>query len=165
MTDAIGRSWQLGTVQLDYVMPERFDISYTGADNAEHRPVMIHRALMGSFERFLGILIEHYAGEFPLWLAPVQAVVLPVADRHADYAHEVERRLRGEGLRARVDARTESIGRKIRDAELAKAPYMLIVGDREQEAGAAAVRRRHEGDQGSLPVDEVVARLTSESAL
>ena len=132
MTDAIGRSWQLGTVQLDYVMPERFELTYTGADNAEHRPVMIHRALMGSFERFIGILIEHYAGEFPLWLAPVQAIVLPVADRHLDYAREVAAR-RWAGFRVEVDERTESIGRKIREAELRKIPYMLVVGDREAE--------------------------------
>ena len=132
MTDSIGRSWQLGTVQLDYYMPERFELAYTGADNAEHRPVMIHRALMGSFERFIGILIEHYAGEFPLWLAPVQAVVLPIADRHIDYAREVAARAARRRRCAReVDERTESVGRKIRDAELRKVPYMLVVGDRE----------------------------------
>ena len=136
MTDSIGRSWQLGTVQLDYSMPERFELTYTGADNAEHRPVMIHRALLGSFERFIGILIEHYAGEFPLWLAPVQAIVLPIADRHNDYAREVARRAcAAAGLRVEVDDRTESVGRKIREAELRKVPYMLVVGDREAEAG------------------------------
>ena len=150
MTDSIGRSWQLGTVQLDYVMPERFELTYTGADNAEHRPVMIHRALMGSFERFMGILIEHYAGEFPLWLAPLQALVLPVADRHLDYAASVAERLGEAGLRARVDDRGESIGRKIREAELAKVPYMLVVGDREAESGTAALRRHKEGDVGTL---------------
>src|SRR5262245_64792454 len=114
MTDSIGRSWQLGTVQLDYYMPDQFELAYTGADNAEHKPVMIHRALMGSFERFMGILIEHYAGEFPLWLAPLQAAVLPVADRHLEYAEQVVATLGGAGLRARVDDRSESIGRKIR---------------------------------------------------
>ena len=160
MTDSIGRSWQLGTVQLDYVMPERFELTYTGADNAEHRPVMIHRALMGSFERFMGILIEHYAGEFPLWLAPLQALVLPVADRHLAYAARGRRRGSARpGLRARVDDRGESIGRKIRDAELAKVPYMLVVGDREAEAGAAALRRHREGDLGTLPLDEIAERL------
>jgi threonyl-tRNA synthetase len=164
MTDSIGRSWQLGTVQLDYVMPERFELAYTGADNAEHRPVMIHRALMGSFERFLGILIEHYAGEFPLWLAPLQALVLPVSDRHADHAARVAGRLAAEGLRARVDDRGESIGRKIRDAEIAKVPYMLVVGDREAESNAAALRRHGEGDLGTLPVDEIAARLFAEAA-
>jgi threonyl-tRNA synthetase len=164
MTDTIGRSWQLGTVQLDYVMPERFELAYTGADNADHRPVMIHRALMGSFERFMGILIEHYAGEFPLWLAPLQAIVLPVSDRHLDYAAGVAERLGEAGLRARVDDRGESIGRKIRDAELAKVPYMLVVGDREAESGAAALRRHREGDLGTLALDEIADRLGAEAA-
>ena len=164
MTDTIGRSWQLGTVQLDYVMPERFDLSYTGADNADHRPVMIHRALMGSFERFIGILIEHYAGEFPLWLAPVQARVLPLADRHADYAREVAEALGAAGLRAELDDRTESVGRKIREAELRKVPYMLVVGDREAEQRAVALRRHREGDLGSMPLDEVIVRLVAEVA-
>ena len=158
MTDAIGRSWQLGTVQLDYVMPERFDLTYTGADNAEHRPVMIHRALMGSFERFIGMLIEHYAGEFPVWLAPIQAIVLPVADRHIEYAQSVASEL-GE-FRVEVDERTESIGRKIREAELRKIPYMLVVGDREVENGTAAVRRHREGDQGALSLDDVRSKLS-----
>jgi threonyl-tRNA synthetase len=164
MTDSIGRSWQLGTVQLDYSMPERFEIAYTGADNVEHRPVMIHRALLGSFERFIGILIEHYAGEFPLWLAPLHALVLPVSDRHLDYAGEVAARLAGDGLRVRVDDRGESIGRKIRDAELAKVPYMLVVGDREAESGAAALRRHREGDLGTVALEEIAARLTGEVA-
>jgi threonyl-tRNA synthetase len=149
-------------VQLDYYMPEQFGLVYTGADNAEHRPVMIHRALMGSFERFIGILIEHYAGEFPLWLAPVQALVLPVADRHNAYGHQVVERLTAAGIRARLDDRTESVGRKIRDAELAKVPYMLVVGDREAEGGAAALRRHREGDLGTVPLDEVVGRLRAE---
>ncbi|HKH18151.1 MAG TPA: threonine--tRNA ligase [Solirubrobacteraceae bacterium] len=164
MTDSIGRSWQLGTVQLDYVMPERFELTYTGADNADHRPVMIHRALMGSFERFMGILIEHYAGEFPLWLAPLQALVLPVSDRHVEYAERVVERLGEAGLRARADDRSESIGRKIRDAELAKVPYMLVVGDREAESGAAALRRHREGDLGTLALDEIADRLGGEAA-
>ncbi len=150
MTDSIGRSWQLGTVQLDYYMPEQFELVYTGADNSEHRPVMIHRALMGSFERFIGILTEHYAGEFPLWLAPLQAIVLPISDRHIDYAREVAASLAG--LRVEVDERSESVGRKIREAELRKVPYMLIVGDDEAEAGTVAVRRHRGGDQGSEPV-------------
>jgi threonyl-tRNA synthetase len=164
MTDSIGRSWQLGTVQLDYYMPERFELAYTGADNAEHRPVMIHRALMGSFERFIGILIEHYAGEFPLWLAPVQALVLPIADRHADYANRVAAELRASGLRVEVDERGESVKRKIRDGELRKAPYMLIVGDAEQDAGTVAVRRHGEGDQGAATVAELAERATAEVA-
>src|SRR3954451_4949162 len=164
MTDSIGRSWQLGTVQLDYYMPEQFTLTYTGADNAEHRPVMIHRALMGSFERFIGILTEHYAGEFPLWLAPVQAIVLPIADRHGEYAREAAATLRSAGLRAAVDERGESIGRKIREAELQKVPYMLVVGDREQEAGQVGVRRHREGDTGAEDVAAVAARLSAEVA-
>src|SRR4051794_27746365 len=157
MTDAIGRSWQLGTVQLDYVMPERFDLTYTGDDNAEHRPVMIHRALMGSFERFIGMLIEHYAGEFPVWLAPVQAIVLPVSDRHVEHADRVQAAL-GE-FRVEVDRRTESIGRKIRDAELRKIPFMLVLGDREVESDTLSVRRHREGDQGALSLEDFRAKL------
>ena len=164
MTDSIGRSWQLGTVQLDYSMPERFDLAYTGADNEDHRPVMIHRALLGSFERFIGILIEHYAGEFPLWLAPLQAIVLPVADRHNGYGAEVVAKLDAAGLRARLDDRSESVGRKIREAELAKVPYMLVVGDRDAEAGGAALRRHGEGDLGTFTLDEIAARLAAEAA-
>jgi threonyl-tRNA synthetase len=164
ITDALGRSWQCGTCQLDFFMPERFDLAYQGADNAEHRPVLIHRALLGSMERFAGILIEHYAGRFPLWLAPVQAVVLPVTDRNADYAASVERRLRDAGIRGSVDSRTESVGRKIRDAELARAPYMLVVGDREQSDGSVAVRSHAEGDLGSVPTDEFIARAAEQIA-
>ena len=133
MTDSLGRSWQLGTCQLDYNFPERFKLTYTGADNAEHRPVMIHRALMGSYERFIGILLEHFGGELPVWLAPVQAIVLPIADRHRAYARSVGDRLCEAGVRVELDDRTESVRRKIRDAELRKIPYMLVVGDREAE--------------------------------
>jgi threonyl-tRNA synthetase len=164
MTDSIGRSWQLGTVQLDYSMPDRFGLSYTGADNADHRPVMIHRALMGSFERFIGILIEHYAGELPLWLAPVQALVLPISDRHAAYAGEVAVELREAGLRIEVDDRGESVNRKIREGEVRKVPYMLVVGDREAEAGEISVRRHREGDLGSVGVSEFAGRATVEVA-
>jgi threonyl-tRNA synthetase len=142
MTDSLGRSWQLGTVQLDYAMPERFDIHYTGADNSEHRPVMIHRALLGSFERFIGIMLEHYGGELPLWLAPVQAIVLPVSDRFNDYAQRVRDQLAADSLRAELDDRSESVGRKIREAELRKIPYMLVVGEREQSENAVSVRAR-----------------------
>ena len=158
MTDSIGRGWQLGTVQLDYLMPERFELTYTGADNGEHQPVMIHRALMGSFERFIGILIEHYAGEFPLWLSPVQALVLPIADRHEEYANEVASQLRERDIRVEVDTRTESVGKKIREGELRKAPYMLVVGDNEAEAKQVAVRRHREGDLGAMAVDEFADR-------
>jgi threonyl-tRNA synthetase len=161
MTDSIGRSWQLGTVQLDYYMPERFELTYTGADNAEHRPAMIHRASMGSFERFIGILIEHYGGEFPLWLAPVHAVVLPIADRHVGYAQGVTRELADAGIRARVDERTESVGKKIRDAETRKIPYMLVVGDHEEADGLVAVRRHRVGDEGAVTVKEFTERATA----
>jgi threonyl-tRNA synthetase len=165
MTDSLGRSWQLGTVQLDYSFPERFDLTYTGADNDEHRVVMIHRALMGSYERFIGILTEHLGGEFPLWLAPVQAIVLPISDRHAEAARTVAAQLRAGGLRPEVDERTESIGRKIRDAELRKVPYMLVVGDREAEGGSVAVREHGRGDTGTEPVADLVKRLSERSSL
>jgi threonyl-tRNA synthetase len=164
ITDAIGRSWQLGTVQLDYYMPEQFELTYTGADNTEHRPVMIHRALMGSFERFIGILIEHYAGEFPLWLAPVQAGVLPIADRHLEYARRVADELRRRGLRTEVDDRSESVGKKIREAEVLKTPYMLVVGDQEQGAGTVSVRRHREGDIGTISTAEFAERALREIA-
>jgi threonyl-tRNA synthetase len=163
MTDSIGRSWQLGTVQLDYLMPDRFDLEYTGADNAEHQPVMIHRALFGSFERFIGILIEHYAGEFPVWLAPVQAIVLPIADRHAEYAASVAARLREGGARAELDDRSESLGRRIRDAEVRKVPYILVAGDREVESGQVALREHRKGDEGAVAVDEFAERLARET--
>ena len=161
--DSLGRSWQLGTVQLDYSMPERFALSYIGADNAEHRPVMIHRALMGSYERFIGILIEDTAGELPLWLSPVQAIVLPIADRHAEAARAVVEQLRAAGLRAEADERTESVGRKIRDAELRKVPYMLVVGDRESEDGTVAVRRHRGGDEGTEAVADCARRLSADA--
>ena len=162
VTDALGRSWQLGTNQLDFYMPERFGLSYTGADNAEHQPAMIHRALLGSMERFIGILIEHYAGEFPLWLAPVQALVLPIADRHVDYARGLAAQLKASGIRADVDERSESVGKKIRDAELHKAPYMLVVGDKEQDAARVAVRRHRKGDIGDMPLAELIDRARQE---
>jgi threonyl-tRNA synthetase len=161
VTDSLGRSWQLGTVQLDYSMPERFGLTYTGADNADHRPVMIHRALMGSYERFIGILLEHTAGELPVWLAPTQAVVLPIADRHVEKAREVRDRLLEDGVRVEVDERTESVGRKIREAELRKIPYMLVVGDREAEDGTVAVREHRKGDLGSLALSEFAAILAA----
>jgi threonyl-tRNA synthetase len=164
MTDSLGRSWQLGTVQLDYSMPERFQLAYTGADNAEHRPVMIHRALFGSYERFIGIMIEHYAGEFPLWLAPVQAIVLPISDRLNEYAESVRGRLRAAGLRVELDARGESIGRKIREAELRKVPNMLIVGDREVEGDSVSLRQHRSGDHGYVPVSELIEKLVGEAS-
>ncbi len=162
MTDSLGRSWQLGTVQLDYNFPERFDLTYTGADNAEHRVVMLHRALMGSYERFVGILIEHFAGEFPVWLAPVQAVLLPISDRHAEVAAGMRDELVAAGVRVELDDRSESIGRRIREAELRKVPYMLVVGDREVQDGAVAVRRHREGDLGTEPLAAFAQRVAAD---
>jgi threonyl-tRNA synthetase len=162
MTDSLGRSWQLGTCQLDYNFPERFNLTYTGADNAEHQPVMIHRALMGSYERFIGILLEHFGGDLPVWLAPVQAIVLPIADRHNEYADRVRARLAETGVRVELDDRTESVKRKIRDAELRKVPYMLVVGDREQENDEVGLRAHRQGDAGAVSVPDFVARLSSE---
>ncbi len=162
MTDSIGRSWQLGTVQLDYSMPARFELAYTGADNCEHTPVMIHRALFGSYERFIGIMLEHYAGELPLWLAPVQAIVLPVSDPFNEYGSDVAAQLRARGAYVELDERSESVGRKIRDAELRKIPYMLIVGEREQADGTVSIRRHREGDAGAMVVKEFGERLHGE---
>ena len=155
--DAIGRNWQCATIQLDYQLPERFELKYIGADNTEHRPVVIHRAIFGSFERFIALLIEHYGGAFPLWLAPVQAIAVPIADRHGDYAETVATRLRDAGLRVEVDARQEKMGYKIREAQLRKIPYMLVTGDREVADDAVAVRHRTDGDQGARSVDEFIA--------
>ena len=164
VTDSLGRAWQLGTIQLDYAAPERFDLNYVGQDNAEHRPVVIHRAVCGSLERFIGILIEHYAGAFPLWLAPVQAVVMPIADRHAAFAASVRDRLAAAGLRAELDARQEKINYKIRESQLLKVPYMLVAGDREVADGTVAVRTRSGGDQGARPVEEFIRQALAEVA-
>jgi threonyl-tRNA synthetase len=160
--DCIGREWQLGTVQLDYNLPKRFELEYIGKDNTPHRPVMIHRAPFGSMERFMGILIEHFAGAFPLWLAPEQVRILPVSERFADYGKKVEAELRSHGFRVSGDYRPEKIGYKIREAQLEKIPYMLVVGDKEQSAGTVAVRDRVDGDLGALPLAELVTRLTDE---
>jgi threonyl-tRNA synthetase len=162
VTDAIGRKWQCATIQLDYMMPERFDLKYVGADNTEHRPVVIHRAIFGSFERFIGILIEHYAGAFPLWLAPVQVVVLPIADRHAQAAESVRSTLAIAGLRVELDTRQEKIGYKIREAQLQKVPYMLVIGDREAASGTVAVRSRSGGDLGTRTIEAFVQAAREE---
>ena len=151
--DALGRSWQLGTIQVDYNLPNRFDLTYIGADNAEHRPVMIHRAPFGSMERFTAVLIEHCAGKFPLWLTPEQFAILPVSDRFIDFANDLKNKLAAEGLRGSVDGRSETIGRKIRDNELKRIPYLLVVGEKEVESGNLSVRKQGEGDQGSMSVE------------
>jgi threonyl-tRNA synthetase len=162
VTDAIGRKWQCATIQLDYQIPERFDLKYIGADNAEHRPVVIHRAIYGSFERFLAVLIEHYAGAWPLWLAPVQSVVLPISDRHLAYATGVRDQLAAAGLRVELDDRQEKIGYKIREAQLQKVPYMLVAGDREAADGTVSVRSRAGGDLGARAVSAFVADALEE---
>ena len=162
--DAIGRAWQCTTIQVDFNLPERFDVTYKGVDNLDHQPIMIHRALLGSIERFVGCLIEHYAGAFPLWLAPVQGVVIPIADRHLDYAYAVRDKLKAAGLRVDIDDRTETVNRKIRDNQMQKIPYMFVVGDREAESGTAAVRLRDGTDVGDTDLEEIASRLSKESA-
>jgi threonyl-tRNA synthetase len=161
--DAIGREWQCSTIQVDFNEPERFDITYVGQDNAQHRPIMIHRALLGSMERFVAVLLEHYAGALPLWLSPVQATVLPIADRHVDYANRVAGELKAAGFRVTIDDRNEKTGFKIREAQLQKIPYMLIVGDREQESGTVSVRSRSEGDRGAVPIAQLIDELRREA--
>jgi threonyl-tRNA synthetase len=157
VTDAIGRPWQLGTIQLDYALPARFELRYIGADNSEHQPVMIHRAILGSLERFIGIIIEHFAGAFPLWLAPVQASVLPLSEKFLDYGRETTAKIRAAGLRVETDGSNEKLGAKIRDAQLKKIPYMLVVGEKEVAAGTVSVRKRTGGEQLSMSIDEFVA--------
>jgi threonyl-tRNA synthetase len=159
LVDAIGRPWQLSTVQFDFNLPKRFELEYIGEDGKAHQPIMVHRALYGSIERFFGILIEHYAGAFPLWLAPVQAIVLPITDRQTEYSREVVRQLHAAGIRATVDERSEKVNLKIRDAQLQKIPYMLVVGDREQQNGQVAIRNRKHGDQGAKPLPEFIAAI------
>ncbi|MFT4605419.1 MAG: threonyl-tRNA synthetase, partial [Rhodothermales bacterium] len=161
--DALGRSWQLGTIQIDYNLPERFDLWYVGADNDKHRPVMIHRAPFGSLERFIGVLIEHCGGNFPTWLAPVQAAVLPVGQDFEAYAKKIEAHLKDAGIRVETDLRNEKVGYKIRGAEMQKVPYMLVVGAREMESGAVSVRRHGEGDIGSMTLDDFTRMVLAES--
>lgn len=164
VTDALGRKWQCATVQLDFQLPIKFDLTYVGEDGKEHRPVMIHRAIMGSLERFIGILTEHFAGVFPAWLAPVQARVLPITDRHHEYAQQVVDQLKSAGLRVELDPRNEKIGYKIREAEMKKVPFILVVGDKEAEAGAVAVRRRGQKDLGAMPVAQFIELAQGEIA-
>ncbi len=164
LTDCIGRTWQCGTIQLDFQLPERFELEYTGADGAKHRPIMIHRVVFGSIERFIGILTEHYAGAFPTWLAPVQVKLLPIADRHIDYVRQLQEKLEKAGIRCELDDRSEKIGFKIRSAQLEKIPYMLVVGDKDIEAGTVAVRSRKNGDEGASTIDEFIERIQKEVA-
>jgi threonyl-tRNA synthetase len=161
LVDAIGRKWQCSTVQFDFNLPRRFDVTYVGADSKEHHVFMIHRAIMGSLERFFGTITEHYAGAFPLWLAPEHAWVIPVSEKFHDYAAQVRDRLQAAGLRVRLDDRNEKVGYKIRDAQIQKIPYMLVVGGREQEQGAVSVRNRFEGDLGAMPLENFVETVKS----
>ncbi len=164
LLDVLGREWQCTTVQFDFNLPERFSITYIGEDGREHRPYMVHRTLLGSAERFMGVLIEHYAGAFPLWLAPVQATVVPIADRHVEYGRAVAETLKREDIRVEVDDRNERMNAKIRDAQLQKVPYMLVVGDKESESGTVNVRLRNGENLGAMSVDELLARLRQEIA-
>ena len=160
--DCLGRTWQCGTIQLDSQLPERFQLEYTGADGEKHRPIMIHRVVFGSIERFIGVITEHFAGAFPVWLSPVQARVMPITDRAADYAKQIAQRLDQEGVRVDTDLRNEKIGYKIREAQMQKLPYMLVVGDKEAEAGTVSVRTRGGVDLGAMPVDDFIAKIKEE---
>jgi threonyl-tRNA synthetase len=159
--DVLNRLWQCSTIQFDFNLPGRFDMTYIGEDGAEHRPYMIHRALLGSLERFYGVLIEHYGGAFPVWLAPVQAMVIPISDRHSEYASNVVAKLKAANLRAEVDNSSGRMNAKIRNAQMQKVPYMLVVGDREQESNEVSVRLRSEEDLGAMPVDDLVKMIKS----
>ncbi|HOH70414.1 MAG TPA: threonine--tRNA ligase, partial [Sedimentibacter sp.] len=155
LTDCIGRTWQCGTIQLDYQLPQRFEMEYVGADGQKHRPIMIHRTAFGSIERFFGILIEQYAGAFPTWLAPVQVKILPISDKFSDYAKEVENKLNALNIRVETDSRAEKIGYKIREAQVERIPYMFVVGEKEAESNTVSVRERHQGDIGAMSIDEI----------
>ena len=164
LVDAIGRTWQCGTIQLDFQLPQRFELEYIGADGEKHRPIMIHRVAFGSIERFIGILIEHFAGAFPTWLAPVQVKVLPISDKYMDYAEKVKAALDAENIRAEVDTRSEKIGYKIREAQKNKIPYMLVVGQKEEEEGVVSVRSRFKGDEGQASLDSFIENIKKEIA-
>ena len=162
--DALGREWQLSTIQFDFNEPERFDISYIGEDGQHHRPYMVHRALLGSMERFFGVLIEHYAGAFPAWLSPMQVAIIPIADRHVEFADEVAKKYKGAGLRVKVDSRSDRMNAKIRDAQKEKIPYMLVIGDREMEDNQVALRRRSGENPGPMSVDAFLELALQEIA-
>lgn len=162
LQDSIGRTWQCGTIQLDFQLPQRFEIEYTGADGEKHRPIMIHRVAFGSIERFIGILIEHFAGAFPTWLSPVQVKVLPISDKHMEYGKRVLDELLSAGIRAELDTRAEKIGYKIREAQMQKVPYMLVVGAKEEEEGKVSVRSRFAGDEGQMETSAFIAQMQKE---
>ena len=160
--DALNRSWQLATIQLDFNLPERFNLEYIDENNDRKRPVMIHRAILGSFERFIAVLIEHFGGAFPVWLSPVQVAVMPISDHHFEYGRKVQEALRAAGIRSELDERNEKIGYKIRDWEVHKVPYMLVLGDKEQQANAVAVRKHKEGDLGSKELERFITEIKQE---
>jgi threonyl-tRNA synthetase len=162
LEDSIGRTWQCGTIQLDFQMPERFDLSYIGADGEKHRPVMIHRVVFGSIERFIAILTEHFAGAFPVWLSPIQVKILPLVDKHHEYAAKVQKELEAKGIRVEIDLRNEKIGYKIREAQLEKIPYMLVIGDKEMDNNMVAVRSRKEGDLGAMSLNDFMDKIDQE---
>jgi len=163
LKDSLGRTWQCGTIQLDFQMPERFDLTYIGADGEKHRPVMVHRTVFGSVERFIGILIEHYAGAFPTWLAPVQVKIMNITDNQSEYVKDVSNKLKESGIRVDVDLRNEKIGYKIREAQMQKVPYMLVIGDKEMKDDLVAVRDRKDGDLGAMKLDEFIAKVKKEN--
>ena len=162
LADSIGRTWQCGTIQLDMQLPERFELEYTGADGEKHRPVMIHRVVLGSIERFIGVITEHFAGAFPTWLAPVQVKVLPISDKYMDYAEKVKAALDAENIRAEVDTRSEKIGYKIREAQVHKVPYMIVIGDKDEEKGVISVRTRKTGETTAMETGEFIEKLAYE---
>lgn len=162
LEDSIGRTWQCGTIQLDFQLPQRFELEYTGADGEKHRPIMIHRVAFGSIERFIGILIEHFAGAFPTWLSPVQVKVLPISDKYMEYGEKVKAALEAANIRTEIDTRAEKIGYKIREARLQKIPYMLVVGAKEEEENTVSVRSRFAGDEGAKSLDDFIAAITEE---
>ena len=162
LEDSIGRTWQCGTIQLDFQLPQRFEAEYIGADDQRHRPIMIHRVVFGSIERFIGILTEHFAGKFPTWLAPVQVKILPIADRHNEFCEKLMNAMKDQGIRCEMDTRTEKTGYKIREAQLQKIPYMLVIGDNEVNDNIISVRSRDEGDMGTFNPDEFIAKLVSD---
>ena len=164
LEDSIGRTWQCGTIQLDFQLPQRFEMEYIGEDGAKHQPIMVHRVVFGSIERFIGILIEHFAGKFPVWLSPLQVKILPITDRQVEYANGLAEQMKAKGIRVKVDDRSEKIGYKIREAQMEKVPYMLVVGEKEMEAGQVAVRRRDKGDMGAIAADEFIATVLSDIA-
>ena len=162
LVDAIGRTWQCGTIQLDFQLPQRFETEYIGADGEMHRPIMIHRVCFGSIERFIGILVEHFAGKFPTWLAPVQVKILPISDKYTEYGMKIMARLKASGIRCELDERPEKIGYKIREARNERVPYMLVVGQKEEENGLVSVRSRFEGDEGQKDLDTFIAEISRE---